>query len=178
MKKENTSSRLKYIMKTRNLRQIDILNACLPFCKTYNVKMNKSDISQYVSGKVEPNQDKLFILGQALNVTEAWLMGYDTSMERSFSNLDYTYNPTEAVIELNEAKHNQSGLTNRLLAYCNKLNSKGIKEAVKRVEELTYVPEYTSDDKFLLDAAHELDGASKEEQQHDNDIMDNDDEWK
>ena len=105
-------------------------------------------------------------------------MGYDTSMERSFSNLDYTYNPTGAVIELNEAKHNQSGLTNRLLAYCNKLNSKGIKEAVKRVEELTYIPEYTADNNSLLNAAHELEGASKTNQKHDSDIMNNDDEWK
>jgi len=45
--------------------------------------MNKSDISQYVSGKVEPNQRKLFVLGKALNVSEAWLMGYDVSRERN-----------------------------------------------------------------------------------------------
>ena len=45
--------------------------------------MNKSDISQYVSGKVEPNQNKLFILGQALNVNESWLMGFDVPMDRS-----------------------------------------------------------------------------------------------
>ena len=44
--------------------------------------MNKSDISQYVSGKVEPNQDKLAVLGMALGVNEAWLMGYDVNKER------------------------------------------------------------------------------------------------
>lgn len=44
--------------------------------------MGKSDISQYVSGKVEPGQDKLTILGLALNVSEAWLMGYDVPMAR------------------------------------------------------------------------------------------------
>lgn len=44
--------------------------------------MNKSDLSQYVSGKVEPNQDKLFVLGNALKVNEAWLMGYDVPMSR------------------------------------------------------------------------------------------------
>lgn len=83
MKKENTSLRLKQLMSVKNMRQIDILNACLPYCEQYSVKMNKSDISQYVSGKVEPNQDKLYILGKALNVTEAWLMGYDVPMERN-----------------------------------------------------------------------------------------------
>ena len=44
--------------------------------------MNKSDISQYVSGKVEPSQEKLVILGMALNVSEGWLMGLDVSPSR------------------------------------------------------------------------------------------------
>ena len=82
MKKYNTSDRLHQIMEERNLRQIDILNRCDPYCKKYNVKINKSDLSQYVSGKVEPSQEKLVILGMALNVTEAWLMGLDVSPER------------------------------------------------------------------------------------------------
>ena len=69
-------------MNDRSLRQIDILNLTVPYCKKYNVKMNKSDISQYVSGKVEPNQDKLAVLGMALGVNEAWLMGYDIPRER------------------------------------------------------------------------------------------------
>ena len=69
-------------MNERNLRQVDILNLTLPYCKKYDVKMNKSDISQYVSGKVEPNQDKLAILGMALNLNEAWLMGYDAPPRR------------------------------------------------------------------------------------------------
>ncbi len=83
MKKKNTASRLKEIMENRNLRQVDVLNLTRPYCQEYNVKMNKSDISQYCSGKTEPNQDKLFILGIALNVNEAWLMGYDVPMERN-----------------------------------------------------------------------------------------------
>lgn len=85
MKKANTSDRLKQIMNERNLKQVDILNLSLPICSKYNVKMNKSDISQYVSGKVEPSQEKLVVLGLALNVTEAWLMGFDVSMERKDS---------------------------------------------------------------------------------------------
>lgn len=177
MKKENTSSRLKYLMNVRNLRQIDILNKCIPFCKKYNIKMNKSDISQYVSGKVEPNQNKLFILGQALDVAEAWLMGLDVPMERA-PIYDYIFSDTGTVIEVNLAKQEQMEAARRILAYCNKLNDKGIKEAAKRVEELTYIPEYNADDNSLLNAAHELEGASKTEQQHDNNIMDNDDEWK
>lgn len=88
MKKESTSVRLKKIMNIKNLRQVDILNLTLPYCKKYGVKMNKSDISQYCSGKTEPNQKKLFVLGCALNVNEAWLMGFDVPMERSLASED------------------------------------------------------------------------------------------
>ncbi len=82
MDRVSTSDRLKQIMKERSLRQVDILNLVLPICAKYDVKMNKSDISQYVSGKVEPSQEKLVVLGMALNVTESWLMGFDVSPER------------------------------------------------------------------------------------------------
>lgn len=82
MKKTSTAERLKQIMSERNLKQVDILNLSLPLCEKWNVKMNKSDISQYVSGKVEPSQEKLVVLGKALNVTEAWLMGFDVPSER------------------------------------------------------------------------------------------------
>lgn len=83
MKKENTSIRLRQLMADRGLKQVDILNLVEPICKRYGVKMNKSDISQYVSGKVEPNQSKLFVLSECLGVNVAWLMGYDVPMERS-----------------------------------------------------------------------------------------------
>lgn len=64
-------------MNIRGLKQVDILNKLQPLCSIYDVKFNKSDLSQYVSGKTEPNQDKLFILSKALNVDVAWLMGFD-----------------------------------------------------------------------------------------------------
>ncbi len=86
MKKENTATRLKQIMSDKNLRQVDILAKTMPYCKKYGVKMNKSDLSQYCSGKTEPNQNKLFVLSLALNVSEAWLMGFDVPMERDSYN--------------------------------------------------------------------------------------------
>ena len=85
MKKENTAIRLKKLMNERNLKQVDILEMTKPYCAKYDVKMNKSDLSQYVSGKVEPNQDKLFVLARALRVNEAWLMGFDVEMEKDIS---------------------------------------------------------------------------------------------
>lgn len=81
MKPYNTSIRLKEIMNCRNIKQVDILTLCKPLCEKYNVKLEKNDLSQYVNGKVEPGQDKLDILSEALGVSEPWLMGYDVPME-------------------------------------------------------------------------------------------------
>ena len=74
-------------MQERNMKQKDILDATEPLCKNYDVKFNKSDISQYVSGKTEPNQDKLYILSEALKVNVVWLMGYDVPMDEKSANL-------------------------------------------------------------------------------------------
>lgn len=77
MKISTTSERLKEYMAKYNLRQVDILEKAKPYCEEFGVKMNKSDLSQYVSGKNEPGQDKLVLLAKALHVSEPWLMGYD-----------------------------------------------------------------------------------------------------
>lgn len=78
-----TAERLREILSRRNLRQVDVLNLARPYCIKYGMKLSKSDLSQYVTGKVLPGQEKLTILGLALNVSEAWLMGYDVPMERA-----------------------------------------------------------------------------------------------
>lgn len=83
MEKTSTSIRLKQLMSERNLRQVDILEACKPYSNRFGIQIQKSDLSQYVSGKTEPKQDKLSILGMALGVNEAWLMGYDVPSERT-----------------------------------------------------------------------------------------------
>jgi transcriptional regulator with XRE-family HTH domain len=82
MKTNSTADRLNEIMRDRNIKQIDILRAAQPFCDKYGIKLAKNDLSQYVNGKVEPGQEKLTILGLALNVSEAWLMGYDVPKGR------------------------------------------------------------------------------------------------
>lgn len=85
MKIATTSQRIKQLIDERNITQADIIRFAQPFCKKYGVKLGKTDLSQYVSGKFEPRQDKLTILGLALNVSEAWLMGYDVPIEREIA---------------------------------------------------------------------------------------------
>ena len=130
---ENTAIRLKRIMEIKKLKQVDLLELVRPYCKKYNVKMNKSDISQYLSGKSKPNQDKLVILSMALNVSEPWLIGYDVPMGR--------------ITTINKLEVTQDELT--LLNNYNKLNDSGKQEAHKRVAELTEINRYLKDDEIL-----------------------------
>lgn len=164
--KENTSTRLKRLMRERGLRQVDILEKVKPFCKEFNVKLGKSDISQYVSGKVTPGQDKLSMLGMALDVSETWLMGYDVPIERNESTIKRLTAYANA-FNLNEQK---------ILLLYNKLNDSGKLVAIERIEELTYIPKYCNDtpDYIKPTAAHERTDStqSKADIKHDLDIMD------
>lgn len=83
-----TAERLKTIMEDRNLRQVDILRLAKPFCEKFDVKLGRNALSQYLSGKVRPGQKKLTILGLALGVSEAWLMGFDVPPERITTPVD------------------------------------------------------------------------------------------
>lgn len=99
MKKiSNTAKRLNYILNYKGLKQADLVR---------QTNLPKSAISQYLSGKVEPKQDNLYIIAEALNVSEAWLMGYDTEMKKTISsNIINLSNQEKALInkyrQLNE----------------------------------------------------------------------------
>lgn len=81
MKTSTTAERLQQIMDERNLKQVDVLALAQPYCKKYGVSLGKTALSQYITGKFQPGQDRLQILGLALNVSEAWLMGFDVPRE-------------------------------------------------------------------------------------------------
>ena len=117
MKVSNTSERLKQYMSEHHLKQVDILARAEPYCKQNNVKMNKSDLSQYVSGKTEPGQDKLFVLARALNVTEAWLIGYDVPIEHN----NHTIQLQEEINEESNIDFKQQ----KILENYNNMNEKG-----------------------------------------------------
>lgn len=158
MKKESTALRLNKLMSERNLRQVDILEQVKPFCMKYGIKMNKSDLSQYVSGKVEPSQEKLVVLGMGLNVSEAWLMGFDVPRERSGSDQAEEKRP-------------------KIMQYYESLNDLGKHEATKRVRELTELPRYAGEETHYVNAAHADDyaGALEELKRQEEAIMDDED---
>lgn len=71
---EPTALRLKKAMEYRQMKQIELVEA---------TGIGKSAISQYLSGKIVPKQDKIYLIAKALGVNEGWLMGYNIPMERS-----------------------------------------------------------------------------------------------
>ncbi|MCI5684251.1 S24 family peptidase [Enterococcus gallinarum] len=79
--KQSTQQRLNQLMSERGLKQVDILNMSIPLQERTGIKMSKSHLSQYVNGKSQPDQHKLYLLSKTLNVSEAWLLGYDVPKE-------------------------------------------------------------------------------------------------
>lgn len=74
---ESFSTRLNDAMALRELKQIDFVHAA----EKFNIKLGKSHMSQYVSGKTIPRADIAHFLAAYLRVNEDWLMGKDVPME-------------------------------------------------------------------------------------------------
>lgn len=82
------SSRLREAMDSRGLKQIDLLNLAAPYCQQYHVHLGKSALCQYLSGAIVPRQDKLIVLARALNVSESWLLGYESLSSENSDSLE------------------------------------------------------------------------------------------
>ena len=66
--------RLRIAMSDNNLRPIDLAN---------KTGIPKSMVSNYLSGRYVPKADRVYMLARALDVNEAWLLGYDVPRSRS-----------------------------------------------------------------------------------------------
>lgn len=125
-------------MNTNKLKQVDVINLCEIHCSQYCVKLAKNDLSQYISGKVQPGQDKLTILALALNVNEVWLMGYNVPPEpKALCNIQ---------TNSNISKEDQSILNNFHL-----LNEEGRERAKTYIEDLVDTGKYKKSNQHKLD---------------------------
>ena len=70
---ESCADRIKKALTMRAMKQSEL-------CRI--TKMPKSALSQYISGCYEPKQDRIYLIAKTLDVSEAWLMGYDVPMEK------------------------------------------------------------------------------------------------
>lgn len=69
------AERLKDAMMQAGMKQIEVIRAAQPLCEEQGVKLGKSHMSQYLSGKTAPRGEVMRILAQVLEVDVAWLQG-------------------------------------------------------------------------------------------------------
>ena len=98
IQKEVFSERLKAAMKKQNVKQIDLVRAA----QSQGIKLGKSHISQYVSGKTVPRTDILLFLAKTLQVEEEWLIGV-SDME---SDTAISANKNRDLLDKNDASNN------------------------------------------------------------------------
>jgi len=114
--------RIAEAMMIRGMKQSDL---------TKMTGISKGAISSYLSGRYEPKQDGIYALAKALDVNEAWLMGYDVPMERDAvaDKLDeYEMEMIKTISGIAD-----EGIKRRLLAYARKM--KDIDQAEHEAEE-------------------------------------------
>lgn len=108
IQKEVFSKRLKAAMKKQNLKQIDLVRAA----QTQRIKLGKSHVSQYVSGKTVPRTDILLFLAKTLQVEEEWLIGVsDMESDTEISANNRNILDTNKTILENSNKENSEALT-------------------------------------------------------------------
>lgn len=71
--KVELKDRLKQAMRARNMKASDLANV---------TGIPKSSISYYMSGRSVPKTDRIYQIAKALDISEAWLLGYDVNAER------------------------------------------------------------------------------------------------
>lgn len=86
---EDFAVRLKTALKIRNMKASKLAEL---------TKIKPPLISDYLAGKYKAKQDKVYLMAKALNVNEAWLMGFNVPMERNESVTIDTDNDNEQLL--------------------------------------------------------------------------------
>lgn len=117
------SDRLKQILSIRDIKPSDF---------ALMVDINKSTISQYINGIYEPKRERISKFAKVLNVSEAWLVGYDVPMTNLKTNdndeIDISHLTEEEKTELNTI------INSNFIMYFNgkKDNTEEAKESLRR----------------------------------------------
>ena len=126
IQKEVFSERLKAAMKKQNLKQIDLVRAA----QVQGIKLGKSHVSQYVSGKTVPRTDILLFLAKTLQVEEEWLIGVSN---------------VESDTEISASNRNILDTNKTILGNSNKENSEALTMSAKRQKSSIFEAEIISD---------------------------------
>lgn len=75
--------RFNFLLKQKGLKQVDIVR----LAESKGIKLGKSNISQYMSGKATPRKETLRFLAESLEVSEEWLLGSDIPLASPVSEI-------------------------------------------------------------------------------------------
>ena len=100
--KDTLANRLQKALNLTNTKPIELAN---------KTKIDKSVISNYLSGKYKPGDDNLKLLADSLDVSEMWLLGYDVPIKENINNNFNSYNELDLLYDkskdiLNDAEIN------------------------------------------------------------------------
>ena len=93
---DSFANRLKEALRINNMKPVELSS---------KTGINKSLISNYLSGNFKARQDKLYDIAKALNVNEAWLMGFDVDMNR-----DETRDKNPDELKIDKARYIESNV--------------------------------------------------------------------
>lgn len=99
MYNETFADRLKQTMEKESIKQVDLIQKAA----AKGVKLGKSHMSQYVSGKTLPRSDMLHFLAEALAIDEKWLKNGSVDSNPGSSNYHGTDQPNN--------ENNDKGIT-------------------------------------------------------------------
>lgn len=154
MNKVDIKERIKQGLEIREITQTQL---------AARANIDKGQLSSYISGKYKPRQNNIDALAVALNVNEAWLMGFDVPMERVSNNVETDQSVSKSV----ECKE--------ILEICEQLSTHNQRKVLTYSKNLLSTQQMEED----LLAAHARTDVEQTSEgiQHDLDIMNDDSEW-
>ncbi len=145
---DELKNRLNQALNIKNMKPLEL---------SLKTKIPKSSISQYMSGYAKPKADRIYAISKALNVSEAWLMGYDVPMERDSAA------PTPAPLKMQESEITQ---------LCQKLSDTDKNKVIGFINGLLSSETYTKKPQKIFRAARSTDGTPPEIIDRDDALMD------
>lgn len=162
MKKAEIKDRIREAMELRGLTQSEL---------SEKAKIDKGQLSSYLSGKYKPRQKNIEALAKELNVDEAWLMGFDVTIERK-DNPITDFSKNDPIIINNKEFYNR---LSRYFDILNKLSDTNAKKALNYAENL--LSNQQMEEELMPIAAHDRTDIkpTDEMKKHDDDIMNDED---
>lgn len=154
MNKVDIKERIKQGLEIREITQTQL---------AARANIDKGQLSSYISGKYKPRQNNIDALAAALNVNEAWLMGFEVPMERTSNNIETDQSVSKSV----ECKE--------ILEICEQLSTHNQRKVLTYSKNLLSTQQMEED----LLAAHARTDVEQTPEcvQHDLNIMNDDSKW-